>query len=313
MQNPQQPQGRSARCGGYRMKLPALQFYPGDWRKDPGVQSLNYFDRGVWFEILCLMHESSDRGKLLLNGQPMPDDALATILGLDKQILTTTLNTLLTYGVAGRDDETGALINRRMVKDELLRQIRTEAGKRGGNPVLLKQKSTNRSTQAQPKPNQPPKQNPTPSSSSSVSTSSSEEKKEKRTAKPPDPRAHHPAIEAVWKTRGRYPARDLWDMVIETVGEEPDVGRMKACWVRWRGKGFSSENYGWLTDWYVNGEEINSNGTSTQDNGFRRTTAAERNNEQLKRNLAVVEKLRRESGGDPGEVEGRNLPTVTRR
>ena len=231
------------------MKLPALQFYPGDWRKDPGVQSLNYFDRGVWFEILCLMHESSDRGKLLLNGQPMPDDALATILGLDKQILTTTLNTLLTYGVASRDEETGALINRRMVKDEELRQKRTEAGKLGGNPVLVKQKSTKRQPKSQPNGNQPPKQNPTPSTSSSVSSS---DKRSGRADKPPDPRVQHAAIQAVWKTRGKYPLKELWDLIIETVGDKPDEAAMKDCWLRWRGRGFSSENYGWLTDWYVN-------------------------------------------------------------
>lgn len=233
------------------MKLPALQFYPGDWRKDPGVQSLNYFDRGVWFEILCLMHESCERGKLLLNGQPMPDDALATILGLDKQILTTTLNTLLTYGVASRDEETGALINRRMVKDEDLRQKRTEAGKLGGNPVLVKQKSTKRQPRPEANGNHGVKQIPTPSSSSSVSSSSSGDKRSKRADKPPDPRVQHPAIQAVWKVRGKYPLKELWDLVIETVGEQPDEPTMKDCWVRWRGRGFSSENYGWLTDWYV--------------------------------------------------------------
>lgn len=116
-------------------KLPAFQFYPADWRKDPGVQSLNYHDRGVWFEILCLMHESEERGVLLLNGQPMPEDALSRSLGLDKQILTTTLTTLLTYGVASSRDEDGALTSRRMVRDEKLRKIRIDAGKQGGNPV----------------------------------------------------------------------------------------------------------------------------------------------------------------------------------
>ena len=43
-------------------KLPALQFYPGDWRKDLGVQSLSFHDRGVWFEMLMLMHDSENRG-----------------------------------------------------------------------------------------------------------------------------------------------------------------------------------------------------------------------------------------------------------
>lgn len=154
------------------MKLPAIQFYPADWRKDPGVQSLDYFDRGVWFEILCLMHESPDRGKLTLNGEPMPDEALARILGLDNQTLTKTLTTLLKYGVASRDDETGALMNRRMVKDENIRKIRAEAGKKGGNPALLNQKSTTKDKQ---KPTTRVKQIPTPSSSSSFTSSSSEE------------------------------------------------------------------------------------------------------------------------------------------
>lgn len=194
------------------MKLPALQFYPGDWRKDPGVQSLNYFDRGVWFEILCLMHESSDRGKLLLNGHPMPDDALATILGLDKQILTTTLNTLLTYGVASRDEETGALINRRMVKDEDLRQKRTEAGKLGGNPVLVKQKTTKRQPEAQPNGNQPPKQNPTPSSSSSVSSS------DKRVARPlRDPLLDNAAVVVYREVCHLTPNHEQRKLIAETV------------------------------------------------------------------------------------------------
>ena len=78
------------------MKLPSFQFYPGDWRKDPGVQSLGYFEQGVWWEIIGLMHESDRRGVLLLNGKAMPDEALARLLGLDNQILTTTLTNLST-------------------------------------------------------------------------------------------------------------------------------------------------------------------------------------------------------------------------
>ncbi len=118
-------------------KLPAIQFYVGDWRKDAGVQSLSFHDRGIWFEILCFMHESEERGKLMLNGQPMSEDALARLLGLVKQNLTSTLTTLLESGVASRDPATGALVCRRMVKDEALRQIRKNIGKLGGNPKLL--------------------------------------------------------------------------------------------------------------------------------------------------------------------------------
>lgn len=146
------------------MKLPAFQFYPGDWRKDPGVQSLSFHDRGVWFEILCLMHESEERGKLLLRGQPMPEDALSRLLGLDKQSLTKTLTTLVEYGVASCDPATGVLFNRRMVRDEKLRKIRQEAGKLGGNPRLLNQTANQNQTTGD-------NQKPTPSSSPSFSSS----------------------------------------------------------------------------------------------------------------------------------------------
>ena len=143
-------------------KLPAMQFYVGDWRKDPGVQALDFHDRGVWFELICLMHESEERGKLMLNGAAMPEDAISRLLGLDKQILTTTLTKLLTYGVASTCEETGAITCRRMIRDENLRKTRAGCGKLGGNPILLNQKSTTGV-----------KQKSTPSSSVSSSSSSS--------------------------------------------------------------------------------------------------------------------------------------------
>jgi len=195
-------------------KLPAIQFYPADWRKDPGIQSLSYHDRGVWFEILCLMHESQRRGVLLLNAKPMPDEALARILGLDKQILTTTLTTLLTSGVASREEGTDALMNRRMVRDEYLRKVRSEAGKRGGNPLLLNQIPTT-----------PVKQIPTPSSSSSSSSSSSDHTRPAPSApdakeepedlemslpkpadsQPPKPRPRDPLFDALARSCGSNP------------------------------------------------------------------------------------------------------------
>lgn len=141
-------------------KLPAIQFYPGDWRKDVGVQSLSYHDRGIWFELLLLMHDSEERGVLTLNRKPITEEQLARLLGLDKQILTTTLTSLHEAGVASIDPVTGGLMSRRMVRDEALRKIRIKAGTKGGNPALVKQKSTTGD-----------KQNPTPSSSSSISTS----------------------------------------------------------------------------------------------------------------------------------------------
>ena len=158
------------------MKLPAIQFYPGDWHKDQGVQALDLAQRGAWFELLLMMHDSDERGVLLVNGQPMPDAVIARRLGLDNQSANQILTTLLDYGVASRREADGALYCRRMVKDENLRRVRTAAGKKGGNPLLLNQSSNQTPTTGD-------KQIPTPSFSSSITSSIKE--REAADAAPP--------------------------------------------------------------------------------------------------------------------------------
>ncbi len=160
-------------------KLPAIQFYPGDWRKDPGVQALDYYERGVWFEILCILWESEQRGKLLLNGKKMPIEGLARLLGLETEKCKQILTKLVDYGVAKIEPETGIIYNARMVRDEAIRRKRKEAGKKGGNPNLLKQKSTKTNSE----PAQMDLLDPTPTSSLSSSSSTSNEEEDKPFAK----------------------------------------------------------------------------------------------------------------------------------
>jgi hypothetical protein len=150
-------------------KLPAIQFYPGDWKKDAGVQALDLHDRGAWLEILMLMHDSDDRGKLLLNGKPMPDAAIARILGLDEARWKQTRSNLEAYGVVSIDEETGALLCRRMVRDEALRQVRAEAGAKGGAVSRPPARSKPEAKSKQEVP-------PSVSSSSSVAVSPSKKK-----------------------------------------------------------------------------------------------------------------------------------------
>lgn len=151
-------------------KLPAFQFYPSDWRSDPGIQALSFEDRGIWFEILCLMHESPRRGVLLLpNGSPMSSVALGRILGIPTPKMVKALDRIGAVGVSDREADTGALINRRMVRDEHIRQVRAVAGKLGGNPNLVKQNESKTEANAE----QDTEHNRTPSSSSSVSSSTS--------------------------------------------------------------------------------------------------------------------------------------------
>ena len=154
-------------------KLPAFQFYPGDWRKDPGIQGLDYETRGIWLEILLLMHESEYRGKLLLNGQPMPVEALARNLGLEVREVEQAVSKLEAYGVSSIDPETGALINRRMVREEAMRQAKVEAGRKGGQ----KSRPPNNPTEPKQDGSTPPSRTEA-NGGSSVSSSSSVSKKQ---------------------------------------------------------------------------------------------------------------------------------------
>ena len=129
-------------------KLPALQFYTGDWRKDPCVQALDHEHKGVWIDLLCIMNETSERGRLVLpNGTPMPDDAIARNLGLDEAKWKQTRSKLLALGVAS-EDEDGVLYNRRIVRDDAIRQVRAEAGRKGGQ--ASKPKQTRSKSKAKP-------------------------------------------------------------------------------------------------------------------------------------------------------------------
>ena len=113
-------------------RAPAFQFYTGDWRKDPCVQALDHSHKGVWIDLLCVMWDSVEPGRVVLpNGKPMPDDAIARNLGIPEAEWKQTRSTLLAYGVAS-EDEAGVLYNRRMVRDEETRLKKVEAGRKGG-------------------------------------------------------------------------------------------------------------------------------------------------------------------------------------
>lgn len=208
-------------------KLPAIQFYPGDWHKDQGVQSLDLMQRGAWFEMLLMMHDSDERGVLLVNGQPMPEPVLARRLGLDNQTANQILTSLFAFGVASRRETDGAIYCRRMVKDEYIRQIRADAGKKGGNPNLLNQTAKQNGSKTEANANQSAKQIPTPSSSSSTTVrehgetgASAPETAPTLKAKQEAPKPTGPGFDLFWdgyaKKRGdKARAERLWKQLPE--------------------------------------------------------------------------------------------------
>lgn len=92
--------------------------------------------RGLWAEMLCLMHEGNPYGYLAVNGKPMDADKIARLVGISEKEYRRLLEELVDAGVPSIA-ENGAVFSRRMVRDEHIRNVRAEAGKKGGNPNLV--------------------------------------------------------------------------------------------------------------------------------------------------------------------------------
>lgn len=184
---------------------PSFQFYPADWVKDANLRRCSKAEKGLWVDVICLMHESEVRGALVTSGRAWPADEIAEAVGGDKVENLRLLEALTLKGVSKvaprvwpstpeadpfRHLPEGAYYNARMVRDENKRKLCSDAGKKGGNPTL---KGADKGL---PKGDSkgPSKRNPTPSSSSSSSSS--------------DPRE-------IESARAESPKAEWWDFLVD--------------------------------------------------------------------------------------------------
>ncbi len=65
-------------------RLPAFQFYPGDWRKDPDLQRCTKAEKGFFIDALCLTHECEHRGAFFGNGSAWSQGEIADAVGGDR-------------------------------------------------------------------------------------------------------------------------------------------------------------------------------------------------------------------------------------
>jgi hypothetical protein len=144
-------------------KRPSFQFYPSDWLRDTALRSCSIGARGLWMDMICYMHEGNPYGYLKVGDKVILPDNLARMVGQTLPEVEGWLSELSQAGVYDLID--GAIVSRRMVKDENLRNIRALGGKLGGNPALKVKDKVNLKVEKEVK------QKPTPSSSSSSSSS----------------------------------------------------------------------------------------------------------------------------------------------
>lgn len=112
------------------MRRPSFQFYPGDWRKDVELRSCSIAARGLWIDLMCVMHDCEPYGHLVLNGKPMTIAQIAGQIGISPAQAKRLLDELIANGVA-RVTDGGVIYSKRMVEDERVRNARAEGGKAG--------------------------------------------------------------------------------------------------------------------------------------------------------------------------------------
>lgn len=142
------------------MNRPSFQFYPQDWGDDPGLQMCSLEARGLWIEMMRLMHKGEPYGHLQLDGaEPVDVRRLSQYVRADLESVTRALRELESNHVYSKNDE-GIIFSRRMIRDEMRRKKdrkrqkrhRLTEKKRNGSvtpmshvtdpdPVVLKKKS----------------------------------------------------------------------------------------------------------------------------------------------------------------------------
>lgn len=117
---------------------PWMKFYPQDWRADEKLRICSLAARGLWIEMLAIMHRSERYGQLLIGGLVPTEAQLAVQVGTSPDQVPPLLAELEQADVFSRTGS-GVIFSRRMTRDQKRADIARKNGKKGGNPKLGKQ------------------------------------------------------------------------------------------------------------------------------------------------------------------------------
>lgn len=173
------------------MKRPSFQFYPSDWRNDAGLTLCSLEARGLWIEMICIMHAAEPYGHLCAAGRPLNARDLARLVGESERDVKRMLEELTRNNVCSVQD--GAFFSRRMVRDEALRDARAAGGKAGSEFGYLGAEHGKKGGRPRKETgDKKPPLEPPPSSSSSSSPSGNEEAEASLPPGKPDAIPHCP-------------------------------------------------------------------------------------------------------------------------
>lgn len=121
------------------MAEPWFKFFPTDWRADPALKMCSLAARGLWIEMLGIMHDAAQYGHLLVANRPPSDADLAMLIGSAPEQVSELIGELESRAVFSRTRK-GVIYSRKMVRDAKKAETARKNGKKGGNPTLSKQR-----------------------------------------------------------------------------------------------------------------------------------------------------------------------------
>ncbi|MGJ0236969.1 hypothetical protein ACQEPB_00410 [Novosphingobium fluoreni] len=111
-------------------RRPSFQFYPSDWRTETGLRLCSLGAKGLWIEMLTIMHEGEPYGHLTMEGRAIAPEMLARLIGEAPATVKRLVKELEENKVFSRTDN-GVIFSRRMVRDEDARDRRAAGGSAG--------------------------------------------------------------------------------------------------------------------------------------------------------------------------------------
>lgn len=108
------------------------------WRADEGLRMCSLAARGLWADLLAIMHGCKPYGHLAVNGRPPTPKQIASMVGMTTEDeVSTVLVELESNGVFSRSED-GLIFSRRQVRDHKAKETGKTNGLLGGNPQLIK-------------------------------------------------------------------------------------------------------------------------------------------------------------------------------
>lgn len=116
---------------------PWFKFHASDWLGDHALRLCSAASRGVWIDMLAIMHRAEPYGHLVVAGRSPDSRTIAKLIGDTPKTVERALRELEQNGVLSRTTDL-TVFSRRMVRD-FERALSDRAnGRAGGNPALVR-------------------------------------------------------------------------------------------------------------------------------------------------------------------------------